>query len=739
MVTIFVICNTLLIIGGIILNLIPLSDDLHVYFALRFIHEYFPNHKTCLIILLKASIFPVIPHMLVVHAYQILYYTQHSNFQIQLFNKVIAEVDFWETPLRETELFYSKPYQKGIEKKLKFCIQRLQVLINAYIVKTKEIGTLIALFAICGVLMGIGFSLYLFSGKFTPEYYLRLTFMTLVAVTTFSSIIWGGQSTETIITEMITALCQVRWYNFSQTNKKLYLILLTNMMKDRKIKFTENYSINYQLGLAVLSDRQFAMFIFAALFFLIIFYLYHQNVKLNRILCTFPEPPKKFLLGHVLDITSTTDVLNVFSKYINNYGPTIKLRAATLFAGLGTTDYKLCELLLSNNRILSKSLNYQYARNWLGNGLLISDGDYWRRHRKILTPAFHFEILKQFVETFESVGKVFVEKLDISQGPSVDLPPLVTLCTLDVICETAMGTQINAQKGQNAKYVQSVREMCRILIDRGLSPLKILNNTYWMTKDYYIEKKSLKVLHSFTSSVIEKRKAERNERNCTKLAFLDLLLKFSNEGELLTDQELREEVDTFMFEGHDTTASSISFVLFCLANHPEVQEKVLREQNELFGDDKDPSVTYHELQKMKYLEQVIKETLRLYPAVPIIGRCTSEDITFGEHFIPKDTNIAIYIYGIHRNPEHFPEPETFNPDRFKNSNSLPPYAYIPFSAGPRNCIGQKFAMLEIKSIVSRVVRCFELRPAEPYHSLVLSAETVLKSANGIKIGIRKRI
>nr|XP_015835422.1 PREDICTED: uncharacterized protein LOC103312914 isoform X2 [Tribolium castaneum] len=251
MVTIFVICNTLLIIGGIILNLIPLSDDLHVYFALRFIHEYFPNHKTCLIILLKASIFPVIPHMLVVHAYQILYYTQHSNFQIQLFNKVIAEVDFWETPLRETELFYSKPYQKGIEKKLKFCIQRLQVLINAYIVKTKEIGTLIALFAICGVLMGIGFSLYLFSGKFTPEYYLRLTFMTLVAVTTFSSIIWGGQSTETIITEMITALCQVRWYNFSQTNKKLYLILLTNMMKDRKIKFTENYSINYQLGLAI--------------------------------------------------------------------------------------------------------------------------------------------------------------------------------------------------------------------------------------------------------------------------------------------------------------------------------------------------------------------------------------------------------------------------------------------------------------------------------------------------------
>ncbi|XP_044266775.1 probable cytochrome P450 4d14 [Tribolium madens] len=476
------------------------------------------------------------------------------------------------------------------------------------------------------------------------------------------------------------------------------------------------------------------MFVFAVILCIFILYLYHRNEKLNRILGTFPEPPKKFLLGHVLDIKSTTDVLDVFSKYINDFGPTIKLRAATLFAGLGTTDYQLCELLLSNNRILSKSLNYQYARNWLGNGLLTSDGDYWRRHRKILTPAFHFEVLKQFVETFESVGGIFVEKLENSQGSSVDLPPLITLCTLDVICETAMGTKINAQNGENANYVENVKEMCRILIDRGLSPLKILNTTYWMTKDYYKEKKSLKILHTFTSNVIEKRKAERSEENPTKLAFLDLLLK----GEMLTDQELQEEVDTFMFEGHDTTASSICFVLYCLANHPQVQGKVLREQIELFGDAKAPIVTYQELQKMKYLEQVIKETLRLYPAVPIIGRCVTEDIIFGEHLIPKDTNIAIFIYGIHRNPKFFPDPETFNPDRFENLN-LPPFAYIPFSAGPRNCIGQKFAMLEIKSIVSKVVRCFELRSAEPYHNLLLSAETVLKSANGIKIGIKKRI
>nr|XP_015835303.1 PREDICTED: uncharacterized protein LOC107397899 [Tribolium castaneum] len=99
--------------------------------------------------------------------------------------------------------------------------------------------------------MGIGISFYLFSGNLTPEYYIRIFIIALVGATTFSSIIWGGQSTETIVTEMIATISQVRWYNFSQTNKKLYLILLTNMMKERKIKFTENYSINYQLGLAI--------------------------------------------------------------------------------------------------------------------------------------------------------------------------------------------------------------------------------------------------------------------------------------------------------------------------------------------------------------------------------------------------------------------------------------------------------------------------------------------------------
>jgi cytochrome P450 family 4 len=159
----------------------------------------------------------------------------------------------------------------------------------------------------------------------------------------------------------------------------------------------------------------------------------------------------------------------------------------------------------------------------------------------------------------------------------------------------------------------------------------------------------------------------------------------------------------------------------------------------LFGDEKDPTIAYQELQDMKYLELVIKETLRLYPSVPVIGRYTQEDFLFEGQVIPKDTNVGLYIYGLHRNPEYFPEPEKFDPDRFDNLNGSLPFAYIPFSAGPRNCIGQKFAMLEMKNVISKVIRHFELTPAVPRHELILSVETVLRSANGIKVGLKKRI
>lgn len=139
---------------------------------------------------------------------------------------------------------------------------------------------------------------------------------------------------------------------------------------------------------------------------------------------------------------------------------------------------------------------------------------------------------------------------------------------------------------------------------------------------------------------------------------------------------------------------------------------------------------------MTYLDAVIKETLRLYPSVPFFARNLNEDLVFEGRTYPRGCTLTAIPFLLHRDERYYPEPDKFDPSRF--ADARPPFTYLPFSAGPRNCIGQKFAVLELKVIISTVVRYYELLPAIPEHRIVLSAETVLKSANGVNIRIAER-
>ncbi|KAF2888571.1 hypothetical protein ILUMI_17602, partial [Ignelater luminosus] len=251
-------------------------------------------------------------------------------------------------------------------------------------------------------------------------------------------------------------------------------------------------------------------------------------------------------------------------------------------------------------------------------GLLTSGSVKWKKHRKILTPAFHFQILEQFVDVFDHYGNILVKKLGQEIGrKSVDIYPYVTLCSLDVICATSMGTQVNAQDDSESKYVFSVKEMSRIVIEKTFSALKRFDSFYYFSKDYHKETKALNILHGYTNSVIRSRKEEliKNDGHNDNVAlgkddigrkkrktFLDLLLEYRKDGQSMTDEEIREEVDTFMFEGHDTTSAAIAFALYALAKNPDVQEKAVEELRSIFAADKDRPATHRELQEMKYLE-----------------------------------------------------------------------------------------------------------------------------------------
>lgn len=224
---------------------------------------------------------------------------------------------------------------------------------------------------------------------------------------------------------------------------------------------------------------------------------------------------------------------------------------------------------------------------------------------------------------------------------------------------------------------------------------------YRFSSQYNVYKKCLKTLHDFTDNVIMTRRNEleklqgnvrKNDDDGlglkSKKAFLDILLQATTtDGKPLSNEDIREETDTFMFEGHDTTTSGISFCLYNIAKHPDVQKKIHSEILEKI--DVDQKLTMRELGKLSYLELVIKESLRLFPSVPYFSRrLVNEDLQVGEHVFPKDCSINISPYLMGRDEKVFDKPLEFIPERFdieSTSEKINPYVYVPFSAGPRNC------------------------------------------------------
>ena len=258
---------------------------------------------------------------------------------------------------------------------------------------------------------------------------------------------------------------------------------------------------------------------------------------------------------------------------------------------------------------------------------------------------------------------------------------------------------------------------------------------FW--KKYY---KSLKIVKEFTVGVINKRIERRklskeDENNDAKNIFLDMLLDACDKGEIDVDG-IREEVDTFMFEGHDTTASALSWTLYLIGKHPEVQKKF----HAVIDNVPVSENLLDKIGNMKYLEYVIKESMRLYPPVPRYTPLLDKDTRINGHVLPKGTPVSIDVISANTNPEGWDDPLSFNPDRFGEDKfcKRKPYTYLPFSAGPRNCISQKFAMLEEKIFVYFILSNFQINSVQDEKHVEIYKSFILASANGLYVEFHNR-
>ncbi|KAL0984727.1 hypothetical protein UPYG_G00145930 [Umbra pygmaea] len=469
--------------------------------------------------------------------------------------------------------------------------------------------------------------------------------------------------------------------------------------------------------------------------------------ELTRVLKPFAGPPKHWLFGHILEFKQDGTDLFKFVEWSNSYPFAFPFWFGPFVAYLNISHPDDVKKVLASTEP-KDDFAYAFLIPWIGEGLLVSKGQKWFRHRRLLTPGFHYDILKPYVKLMSAGATTMLDKWELlsKSDESFELFEHVSLMTLETIMKCAFSSNTNCQstKGESNSYIKAVFDLSN-LVNLRLRTFPYHSEWIFQLSPHgYRHRKACKVAHSHTNKIIRERKeALKDEKELHRiqakrnLDFLDILLCARDEDQQgLSDEDLRAEVDTFMFEGHDTTASGISWTFYSLACNPEHQQ-ICRDEviSALEGKD---SMEWEDLSKIPYTTMCIKESLRLYPPVPGIARVASKPVTFFDgRSVPAGCLIGMSIFAIHRNSTYWENANVFDPHRFlpENSAKRSPHAFLPFSAGPRNCIGQNFAMNEMKIVVAQTLRRYHLIE-DPTKKPEMIPRLVLRSLNGIHLKIK---
>ncbi|XP_026491077.2 cytochrome P450 4g15-like [Vanessa tameamea] len=526
-------------------------------------------------------------------------------------------------------------------------------------------------------------------------------------------------------------------------------------------------------------------------------YRWQQQSRLHTLGNKLPGPLPIPVFGNALLAfgKKPEELIIMALEYAEQYGTVVRGWLGTKLL-IFLSDPDDVEVILNSQVHIDKASEYRFFKPWLGEGLLISSGEKWRSHRKMIAPTFHINILKSFVGIFNQNSKNVVEKMRTETGKVFDVHDYMSGVTVDILLETAMGITKDTQDDAGFDYAMAVMKMCDIIHQRHYKFWLRFDSVFKFTSFFEKQKKLLGIIHGLTNKVIKNKKEiyiqnkakgfipptieevtkdtpendtglanvktladtvfkgyrddlDFNDENDVgvkkRLAFLDLMIESAQNGtNKITDHEIKEEVDTIMFEGHDTTAAGSSFVLCLLGIHQDIQTRVYDELYGIFGDSDRPC-TFEDTLQMKYLERVIFESLRMYPPVPLIARKLKRDVKIAtkNYVLPAGATVVIGQFQIHRNPKYYANPTVFNPDNFlpENTQNRHYYSYIPFSAGPRSCVGRKYAILKLKILLSTILRNYKMVSDITEDQFVLQADIILKRTDGFRVQIepRKRI
>lgn len=453
-------------------------------------------------------------------------------------------------------------------------------------------------------------------------------------------------------------------------------------------------------------------------------------------MCTdFPGPAPNFLFGNILELgTNPKTIVPSTVSFLNDYGDNVKLWIGPFKYFILTRDVDVIQYFLTSKTDIAKSENYELSKSFVGDGLFTSTGSKWRTHRKIIDPAFHYSMFDHFSSIFNEKLNIFINKVENHDcSETIDVKSWIHMLTFDANCEAIMGTKLNSQL-ENSPFMKAFENILYTLTSRIFSPTKRFDFLFKWTSDFTRYSNSLKIIQDLCDKCIkESNIKDINSKVDENKSFINILLKSC--GDEMTEQDIKEQVKTFLFAGHDTVSTAISFALYEIAKNEKIQSLIFEEVSQILDGDLSQNVTLSQVNDMKYLDLVMKETLRKYPSAPSIERCVHEDVQIGKYFFPKGVTVNMLIYGIHHDAKHFPEPNKFDPNRFLKPTV--PFSYIPFSSGPRNCIGRRYATVFFKTVIAKIVGKYHLTVPEDF-KVQLALKITLACTTDIPIYFKKR-
>jgi len=379
-------------------------------------------------------------------------------------------------------------------------------------------------------------------------------------------------------------------------------------------------------------------------------------------------------------------------------GDVVRLRLLGMGDLYLVSSPKLTEELLvdPDDRFQKATQSKEDLQSLIGEGLVLSEGELWERQRERIEPAFYMDRIKQYTETM--TAEIERAAADWVDEPVVDIEDEMKALTLRILVTAIFGSEIDYEERGIRATVKQLQEPG----EPAKQPIARMVPQWVPIPMWRRYRAGIEEMESVIETFIEARQGEVDEHD----DLLSMLLSGTDEeGEEMSEKLVRDELMTFLFAGHETTATALTFTWFLLAQHPEVERRLLAELTDVL--DGGPP-TFVDLPQLEYTEQVLKEAMRIYPPVPTIPREPTEEISFSGYRIPVGATVGASQWVIHRDEQWWDEPGAFRPERFAVESDRPNFAYFPFGGGPRRCIGQQFAMVEAKLILARLAQQYTL-------------------------------